>query len=265
MFAGLYSFDVPELPFEPRSVIIAATPHYSYSEVTFHHEGRVYPLYAALIFGYDTADVDAFVAGEIANRGYHSAPVEKFLPLKLFGARSGLAAYGRNNITYIDGLGSYFGYAAYFSDLPPESDVWVENTVSPTCDGCRVCFNHCPTGAIQGERFLLDSSRCFSGLTTRPGEFPDFVPRTAHHTISRCMRCQYSCPMNREANARVLPPVDFDEAETAHILSGAPYDDAPEVLKRKAEIFGLGMYPAIPRNLLACFDLIDSGTACSLE
>ena len=40
------------------------------------------------------------------------------LPLKTLAVRSGLAKYGRNNISYVPGLGSFHQLAAFFSDLP---------------------------------------------------------------------------------------------------------------------------------------------------
>ncbi|MDR0863102.1 MAG: hypothetical protein LBN30_10080 [Oscillospiraceae bacterium] len=256
---SLASYDVPELPFTAQSLIIAATASYSYCEVTFRRAGRDYPVYAALIHPYETAAADEFLAAEAANSGFHYEKSDAWLPYKQLGVSSGLAVYGRNNITYTPEHGSFFVYSAYFSDVPPECDEWRDFAVAEQCASCGSCVRHCLTGALDAERYMLDVSRCYSMLTMNAGEFPPFVPSAAHHTISRCLRCQMSCPMNRESAQNALPPVTFNENETEFVLSGASYDGASEELRGKAKLFGLGMYPSVPRNLRVCFDLIDSG------
>ncbi|WP_256311538.1 hypothetical protein [Tissierella carlieri] len=46
--------------------------------------------------------------------------------MKRLGEHSDLAKYGRNNVTYVDDLGSNFSYTAYFSDIMCEEDTWGE-------------------------------------------------------------------------------------------------------------------------------------------
>ncbi|MDR0906815.1 MAG: hypothetical protein LBN00_11720 [Oscillospiraceae bacterium] len=266
MFTERYAFDLPELPITPRSVIIAATPCYSYAPVTFHRDGREYSLFSALVNAYDTSEMDAYVRGCAETLGGTAVNVAGLFPLKLLGVCSGLAEYGRNNITYIDGLGSYFGYSAYFSDVAPDTDFWRDFAVAEGCAACGACVKNCQTGAIDENRFLIDTDRCYSGISSRAGDFPAFVPASAHHTISRCMKCQYGCPMNAEANLNAFPHVEFDEEETAFVLSGAAFDGAAEPLREKARVLGLGLYPAaIPRNLQKCFELIDGGATLTLK
>jgi epoxyqueuosine reductase len=261
-----YAFDTPELPFDAQSIIVAATSCYSYAPVTFHQNGREYNMFSAQVYPYDTSEMDEYVRDGAAALGFAAEPVAALPPLKLLGVCSGLAEYGRNNITYIGSLGSYFGYSAYFSDLPPETDFWRDFAVAERCETCGACIKNCKTGAISPDRFLIDTDRCYSGITTRPGAFPDFVPDSAHHTISRCMKCQYGCPMNAEANLREYPRVEFDEQETEFVLSGQPYDTASAALQEKARILGLGLYlAAIPRNIKKCFELIDGGATLTLK
>jgi len=52
--------------------------------------------------------------------------VQTNLPLKTLAVRSGLAKYGRNNITYIDGMGSFYRLVAYYTDIPPQENNWTE-------------------------------------------------------------------------------------------------------------------------------------------
>lgn len=67
---------------------------------------------------------------------------------------SGLAKYGRNNITYVNGLGSNF------SDIKCQEDTWGEVQNESFCNECNLCGEHCPTGAILEYRFLIDTLEC---------------------------------------------------------------------------------------------------------
>ena len=42
--------------------------------------------------------------------------------MKLAAVRSGLAQYGRNNICYVEGMGSFFSFHAYLTDRVFEED-----------------------------------------------------------------------------------------------------------------------------------------------
>lgn len=268
------SLELPELPFAAKSIIIAVTPHYSYADVTFKHNSKDYKMYSAFVKLYDTSEIDAFGAEALPKYGAAAAPVNGMFPLKLLGVMCGIAEYGRNNITYIndshglaayENLGSYFGYSAYFSDLEPECDFWRdEPTVAKTCETCGACVALCKTGAISREQFLIDTSKCFSMMSTAAGELPP-VPNDAHHSIVRCMKCQYKCQMNRKASERTYPAVVFSEEETEFILRGESYENAPESLRETAIAFGLHIFSeTAARNIKRCFDLIDAGETLTM-
>jgi len=263
------SLALPELPFVPKSIIIAVTEHYSYANVTFNHKGRQYNLYSAFVDMYDTSTIDAFGAEALPKFNASAVPAHGLFPEKLLGVMCGLAEYGRNNITYINtethALGSYFGYSTYYSDLPPESDFWRGGgAVAKQCETCGACASLCKTGAISREQFLIDTDKCYSRMTTAPGDFVD-VPSAAHHSIIRCMKCQYRCPMNREASQRKYRDVEFSEAETDFILRGESYENAPESLRERAVKFGLDLFSEYAaRNIKKCFELIDSGETLTL-
>jgi epoxyqueuosine reductase len=256
-FLSITNYDVPELPFAAQSLIIAVTKCYSYGELVFHQNAKEYRVYAAMINPYDTSETDNYIAKAAEQLGKRVVSTTGMIPQKMLGVSSGLAVYGRNNVTYTPEYGSFILYSTYFSDLPPESDEWRGFTIAPECATCGNCLRRCPTGAITDDEYLIDVSRCYSMLSTSPGEFPEFVPASAHHTIMRCLKCTYSCQLNREAVKNVFPTVHFSEEETAFVLSGEPYDNAPAELQAKAKLFGLGMFPTIPRNIKACFDAID--------
>ena len=260
---GQYEFAPPELPFEAKSIIMTAAPHPVCSEVVFALGGKIYKLYTANT-PTDNATGD-YVTKTVSEAEYTIEPTGFWFPFKRFAVQSGLCEYGRNNIAYAPGLGSYVAISAYYTDMPSDEDTWRGVVTSAQCEGCTVCESFCPTGAIIKDRFLIDNTLCLCGLNEGPGEeFPPFVPKNAHHAVVGCMRCQYSCPMNAPFKANIVPPVYFSEAETTRLLKGAPYDDLEGELEQNFKSLELYFAGDLPRNLRACFDLIDSGGACSL-
>ena len=116
------AFALPaELP-QARSVVVAATPRpLTRATLSIGDEQRevvVPPHYA----GYHTvpdALAEALTAA-LAPTGHTAARFEP--PLKTLAACAGLARYGRNNIAYVPGLGSYLMLAACVTDAPPPAD-----------------------------------------------------------------------------------------------------------------------------------------------
>jgi epoxyqueuosine reductase len=178
------------------------------------------------------------------------------LPLKRLAARSGLAAYGRNNVCYVDGMGSHLSFAAYYSDVPCDDERWMELRPAARCARCKVCLNDCPTGAIRESRFLIDNQRCLSYLNESSGDFPGWLPASVHHCVYDCLRCQLRCPMNKEVAGNVTGPIEFDREETEMLLAGAPVGSLPPALQRKARHLGIDEWPpdAIARNLKTLFE-----------
>ena len=60
----------------------------------------------------------------VGKEGYRIAT--PILPLKLLAVHGGIAEYGRNNITYVSGMGSFMRLTAVYSDMPCETDHWRE-------------------------------------------------------------------------------------------------------------------------------------------
>lgn len=248
----MYQFTLPETEFLIKSIIVIAIPHPAYAKVEFTRKGKQYNFLSLAVSDFN--NTEKYLNDFLALTDYHFKKATN-LPLKRLAVESGLAAYGRNNIGYVDGMGSFFSFAAYFSDILCEKDNWREVHKLDICNNCKICFNNCPTGAILKDRFLIDNEKCLSAFNEVTGDFPDWIPITAHHCLYDCLKCQVKCPMNKPYVDNVIGPIKFSEEETNMLLSGRNYDEFTPELKQKSIILGLEQWlPAIPRNLKVLFE-----------
>lgn len=248
----LYQFELPEEDFKVNSIILIAIHHPFYAKVDFHKEGKK-KTFLCLVRS-DDIKTETYLRKFLDGKGNYIKPA-KNLPMKRLGTHSGLAKYGRNNITYIDGLGSNFSYAAYFSDMICEEDTWGEMNSAEYCNKCNLCIKNCPTGAIRKDRFLIDNQRCLSCINEAPGEFPAWIPLDAHHMLYDCLICQRVCPMNFEQIDNVIDNISFTEEETDMLLAGKPINTFSKGFRAKIYMLGINdWYKAIPRNLKTLFE-----------
>ena len=109
----------------------------------------------------------------IPDSGHRVDRVDYHFFMKLAAVRSGLAQYGRNNICYVEGMGSFFSFHAYLTDRVFEEDHWSDLSNLPFCNHCSICIDACPTSAISPDRFVIDVSRCIPLYNELDGDFPD--------------------------------------------------------------------------------------------
>jgi epoxyqueuosine reductase len=237
---------------EPQSLIVVAVPRPQTAAV-FTWQGRqssliIPPTYTD--YRKIARQAAALLAGILEPAGYRVAL--SLLPLKSLAVRSGLAAYGRNNICYVPGMGSFLELVGLYSDLPCSEDTWQEARMMEACRNCRACLRHCPTGAITEERFLLHAERCLVFHNERPGDvpFPSWIDPSWHNCLEGCMLCQLACPEDQEFWGWIEGREEFSEEETALLLQGGPQDRLPEATVGKLErldiLDDLGI---LPRNL----------------
>jgi epoxyqueuosine reductase len=177
---------------------------------------------------------------------------EACLPKKLLAARCGLAAYGRNNITYVPTMGSFHGLVALFCDLPLQEDNWGQPQMLERCEKCSACRRACPAGAIPSDRFLLHAERCISFHNEKPSEvpFPAWMDPSWHNCLVGCLHCQRVCPENRDVWEWVEEGAEFSGEETALLLEGVPLDQLPEATVEKlAQVEMDGYADVLSRNL----------------
>ena len=172
------------------------------------------------------------------------------LPVKLLAVHSGLASYGRNNLAYIDGWGSFFRLKAFFSDLPCIEDNWREVKVMEYCNKCAACINKCPAGVIHQDRFLVSAEKCLTFFNEKSDNFPEWVNPAWHNCLIGCMRCQDVCPANKDYTKYVVPGGEFSEEETLMILKGVSKDKLPlETIEKLKKLCLLDDYNILQRNL----------------
>jgi epoxyqueuosine reductase len=251
-FADEVAFALPE-DLAARSVIVGAVARpLTQATLTVGGAERTVPVpphYA----GYFTAPDGLAEAANaaLAPLGYRAVLFEP--PLNTRAAGAGLARYGRNNITYVPGLGSYLMLAACVSDAPPPGDAaWAEPLPLARCERCSACLRACPSGAIRGDRFLLETARCLTFVNEDPAPFPAWIDPAWHTCAVGCLRCQQACPENAGVELTVDPPEVFDERESAAILAATARSDLAPATLAKLEACGLDYSPdLIARNLLA--------------
>jgi epoxyqueuosine reductase len=245
-----FSFRTPDDMRQVASMIVVAAPQPLY-DVVFHRQGKpvileVPPTY--LYYRDTVAGVGRLLADTFGGEGYHFARAA--VPEKTLAAWSGLAQYGRNNITYTGEMGSYYRPVAFYSDLPCKEDPWQEPQPLRACKNCGLCIESCPTGAIVEERFLVRAERCLTYFNENPGPFPDWLDPAVHHCVVGCLVCQTVCPLNRGRLKSQRAPDEFSEEETALLVDGAPAEALPRALTARLDRMGLLEYLGVlPRNL----------------
>lgn len=177
--------------------------------------------------------VNAAIESELRPHGYRVGRAT--LPLKLLATRSGLARYGRNNITYVEGFGSFHRLLAFYTDLPTVKDSWQNPMVLDECSRCRACVLKCPTGAIDPDEFQLRANRCLTYHNESTEPFSEWIDASWHHCLIGCMRCQMFCPANRDVRLWREKFIEFTDEESIMILSAASRDELPEGLISKFE------------------------------
>jgi len=188
------------------------------------------------------------ITADLAQDGYRVA--EARLPVKLLAVRSGLASYGKNNIAYVSGFGSFHRLTAFYSDFPLEEDSWQEMKMMDRCKSCQSCLKACPTGAVISERFLLRAEKCVTYFNEEPGDFPAWIERSWHNCLVGCMYCQKVCPLNKDVLGWIERGAEFSSDETELLLEGTVFDNLPpdtqEALRRLDLV---DYYEVLPRNL----------------
>ena len=247
-----FDFRIPDSLPKAMSLIIVAVPRpQSHAVFTWNGESRSLMLPPTYVAYEETRKMVEDLLGEILNTSGYCVERTK-LPLKLLAVRSGLGLYGRNNICYVPGMGSFLQLVAVYSDLPCKKDNWRESQMMERCQDCHACRLNCPSGAIPSDRFLLRAERCivFYNEKERDVPFPDWMDPSWHNCVVGCFHCQRVCPENKDFMQWIEGKEEFSQEEMALLLEGASLDKLPASTIKKLKKLDLIEYlDVLPRNL----------------
>ena len=251
-YLSRFRFAPPEYLEDTKSLVVVAMPRPP-TKAIFNWNGKeqffiLPPTYTA--YDEKRLHVEHLVAEAMGREGYKIATPQ--LPLKLLATRSGLAEYGRNNIAYVQGMGSFLRLTEVYTDMPCQSDDWQGPNVMDRCEDCDLCLRACPTGAICSDRFLLHAEKCLTYHNENEGKipFPEWIKPEWHNCIVGCIRCQAACPENKPFLKMIGETVEFSEEETRFLLQGMPLEQLPTETAAKMRLLSLTDYfEQMPRNL----------------
>jgi epoxyqueuosine reductase len=249
-----FEWEPPHTLPDATSIVVVAAPD-PQRRITFNWQGRPIPAPVPPTYlHWQEVDrrIEDSLSEALAPDGYHVALAN--LPKKLTAVHSGLAAYGRNNVTYVPGMGSFHRLVVLWSDLPCDEDRWQELRMMEACEKCQACQRACPTGAIDPARFLLHAERCLTFLNEKPPEvpFPDWVDPSWHNCLVGCLHCQRVCPANKEVRDWIEGDHVFLDEETTLLLEGVAQEHLPPGTVAKLERLDLiELLDILPRNVSA--------------
>jgi epoxyqueuosine reductase len=205
----------------PRSVLLAAVPRPAHL-LAFSAGGKAletilpptYVLYRKF-FEDVRSDLEQAMSGLSLRLELLSAP------LKALGNAAGLLSYGRNNLGYVEGMGSYVQLVGLVSDLPLEG--WDLPERAPKgllvrCEKCRACVKACPTGAISLDRVLLRAEKCYTVFSESAEPIPPGLDPPSPRCLVGCLKCQEVCPENKGRLKTERAGLFFSETETSDFL-----------------------------------------------
>jgi epoxyqueuosine reductase len=246
---GFFEFGIPKMPIQPQSIIIIAIPQGIIS-LAWHHHSKTYQVVLPPTYRFSSVRARCLDLLIKVFQGEGCSAMRAALPVKLLAVRSGLGKYGRNNLCYVEGMGSFARLEAFYTDYVFPNDDWQEKKPLERCARCTLCMNACPTRCIPSERFLVHADQCLTYFNEFEDPFPPWVKPRWHNALVGCLRCQEVCPENRAVVHPREEGVTFSETETDLILQGTPKEQLPPGLVSKLQGLNMDEYiPVLPRNL----------------
>jgi epoxyqueuosine reductase len=219
-----YRYDSNNDPIGAKSVLILAVPM-PVHQVGFTINGNTVNVLIPSDFMQRKAskELDEYLKNTLNMFGHKA--IKAKLPLKLLAVRSGLAEYGRNNISYVEGMGSRLFLTAYYIDCQLPEDTWREPVRMKMCDTCRACMNNCPTKAIIDNKRVILAERCLVLYNEFEDDIPSWINKEYHNALIGCVKCEEKCPMNLIYKNQLVTLPAFSEEQTKEILQTKNADD----------------------------------------
>ncbi len=173
------------------------------------------------------------------------------LPKKILAAISGFGKYGKNNLLYIEGMGSCHRLTVFGSDIICTEKIELAASLSmDRCSKCGLCIKQCPTGAISSNSKKIDADKCLTFYNERNEEMPQWLHNDWHNSLVGCIRCQERCPENRGLWNRKKVG-SFSAEETQKILDHTPFELLDTALQDKlADLCLDRYYNVLARNIM---------------
>lgn len=236
---------------EAKSVIVMAT-FTKLMYVNFHLNGKKYEVMLPPGYYDDGISLELLqniIQKKIIKEAGHRIERATEIHLKLLAVRSGLGKYGKNNLCFIDNMGSFLTLYAFLTDFQFEKDNWHEMGLLDACESCSICIGLCPTKCMTGRNFVIDVGKCITLYNEIKGIFPRWIPRDEHNALVGCMKCQLRCPANEKAVKLAGSLEDVTEDETRKILQKKLDEKLLESLSNKLKSF----YPATSKEYFPIF------------
>ncbi len=149
---------------------------------------------------------------------------------------SGIGVTGRNSLLITEKYGSF----VFLGEIITTADLEPTPGIKSVCDGCGLCAEACPTGAIKDG--YIDKELCLSRISQRKGELTESEKALIKETGCAwgCDICQNVCPMNKKA--QVTPIKEFISSAQAKVTQNTPIEGrafawrGEKVIRRNLEI-----------------------------
>jgi epoxyqueuosine reductase len=250
-------FQVPENLPNAKSIIILAI-FTKLALINFNFEGKKRQIMIPPQYyddGLELEDIKTLVKNKIIKQQGYKIEMTNSMHLKLLAVRSGLGKYGKNNLCYVDEMGSFISLYGFFTDFEFKQDNWTDIKMMDQCNTCTICMKNCPNGCIREDNFVIDAGRCLPLFNEIQGTFPDWLDDSAHNALIGCMRCQLPCPADHQVINQPVFLEDLTEQETNMILNGRIETNLLNSLCKKLKMFAPensdSRFPVIQRNLKA--------------
>jgi len=225
-----------------------------------------YPADGATVSAYYPASDDARKAVEevekfLCSKGYRAKAAPN-LPLKPTAVQGGLARYGRNGVTAIDGLGSRYALQMVLTDAPLELDQQElsELRLSDSCADCGRCVKACPVGALDGTG-RVDVKKC---IRARSDEYPldEAYRPLIGRSLYGCDICQDVCSRNGGVQRQILPDGLREALRLETLLAGDVAGLIPYIGKNYARKARMQAKACVIAANMGRTDLLDAVRRC---
>lgn len=197
----------------------------------------------------------------LCDRGFRAKAAPN-LPLKPAAVQGGLARYGSNGVTAIDGLGSRYALQMVLTDAPLELDQLElsELRLSDSCADCGRCVKACPVGALDGTG-RVDVKKC---IRARSDEYPldEAYRPLIGRSLYGCDICQDVCPRNGGVQRRPVPDALRDALRLKKLLAGDVAGLIPYIGKNYARKARMQAKACVIAANTGCSDLLDAVRSC---